>query len=48
VIPTNVFGPYDNFNLDDGHVLPGLIHKIYDAKSELNFFFNENIFNFYY
>ena len=33
VIPTNVFGPYDNFNLEDGHVIPGLINKIYHAKS---------------
>jgi GDP-L-fucose synthase len=33
VIPTNVFGPNDNFNIDDGHVLPGLIHKVYNAKS---------------
>ncbi|XP_041423643.1 GDP-L-fucose synthase-like [Xenopus laevis] len=32
VIPTNVFGPHDNFNIDDGHVLPGLIHKVYSAK----------------
>ncbi|XP_035229969.1 GDP-L-fucose synthase-like isoform X2 [Stegodyphus dumicola] len=32
VIPTNVFGPHDNFNLEDGHVLPGLIHKTYEAK----------------
>ncbi|KAA0708198.1 GDP-L-fucose synthase [Triplophysa tibetana] len=32
VIPTNVFGPHDNFNIDDGHVLPGLIHKTYLAK----------------
>ncbi|XP_030075793.1 GDP-L-fucose synthase [Microcaecilia unicolor] len=32
VIPTNVFGPHDNFNIDDGHVLPGLIHKVYLAK----------------
>lgn len=32
VVPTNVYGPYDNFNLEDGHVLPGLIHKIYMAK----------------
>ncbi|GBM86981.1 GDP-L-fucose synthase [Araneus ventricosus] len=32
VIPTNVFGPFDNFNLEDGHVLPGLIHKTYEAK----------------
>ncbi|XP_033101953.1 GDP-L-fucose synthase-like isoform X2 [Anneissia japonica] len=34
VIPTNVFGPYDNFNLQDGHVIPGLIHKIYRAKED--------------
>lgn len=34
VIPTNVFGPYDNFNIEDGHVLPGLIHKVHLAKSE--------------
>lgn len=33
VIPTNVFGPEDNFNIEDGHVLPGLIHKVYLAKS---------------
>lgn len=33
VIPTNVFGPHDNFNIEDGHVLPGLIHKVYNAKS---------------
>ncbi|XP_064410587.1 GDP-L-fucose synthase [Latimeria chalumnae] len=32
VIPTNVFGPFDNFNIEDGHVLPGLIHKVYLAK----------------
>lgn len=34
VIPTNVFGPHDNFNIEEGHVLPGLIHKIYKAKQE--------------
>lgn len=34
VIPTNVFGPHDNFSLADGHVLAGLIHKTYIAKSE--------------
>ncbi|KAL0598472.1 GDP-L-fucose synthase [Plecturocebus cupreus] len=33
VIPTNVFGPHDNFNIEDGHVLPGLIHKVHLAKS---------------
>lgn len=33
VIPTNIYGPHDNFNLEDGHVIPGLIHKCYLAKS---------------
>eukprot|EP00118_Oscarella_pearsei_P012300 m.89698 g.89698 ORF g.89698 m.89698 type:complete len:338 (+) comp36615_c0_seq16:519-1532(+) len=32
VIPTNIFGPFDNYNLDDSHVIPGLIHKCYLAK----------------
>ncbi|QRV84804.1 GDP-L-fucose synthase [Ceratobasidium sp. AG-Ba] len=31
-IPTNVFGPHDNFDLEDSHVIPGLIHKCYLAK----------------
>lgn len=32
VIPTNIYGPFDNFNIEDGHVIPGLIHKCYLAK----------------
>lgn len=32
IVPTNIFGPHDNFNIEDGHVLPGLIHKCYTAK----------------
>ncbi|CAB3402960.1 unnamed protein product [Caenorhabditis bovis] len=32
VIPCNVFGPHDNYNLQAGHVLPALIHKAYIAK----------------
>eukprot|EP01147_Barroeca_monosierra_P008265 gene8265-10163_t len=32
VIPTNIYGPHDNFNIDAGHVIPGLIHKVYKAK----------------
>lgn len=32
VIPTNIYGPNDNFNLDHGHVMPMLIHKLYNAK----------------
>ncbi|KAI0305358.1 GDP-L-fucose synthetase [Multifurca ochricompacta] len=31
-IPTNVFGPNDNFDLDDSHVIPALIHKCLQAK----------------
>ncbi|KDQ50973.1 hypothetical protein JAAARDRAFT_164231 [Jaapia argillacea MUCL 33604] len=31
-IPTNIFGPNDNFDLEDSHVIPGLIHKCYLAK----------------
>ena len=33
IIPTNIYGPHDNFNLEDSHVIPGLIHKCYLAKS---------------
>lgn len=32
VIPTNIYGPNDNYNIDDGHVIPSLIHKCYLAK----------------
>ena len=32
IIPTNIYGPHDNFNLEDGHVLPALIHKCFTAK----------------
>eukprot|EP00759_Apiculatamorpha_spiralis_P005137 PhF_6_TR13046/c0_g1_i1/m.20706/K02377/TSTA3, fcl; GDP-L-fucose synthase len=32
VIPTNIYGEHDNYNLDDSHVIPGLIHKCYLAK----------------
>jgi GDP-L-fucose synthase len=34
IIPTNLYGPNDNFNLDTSHVLPGLIRKFVDAKLE--------------
>ena len=37
VIPCNVFGPNDNFNIQEGHVLPGLMHKVYLAKQEGNY-----------
>lgn len=31
-MPTNLYGPGDNFNLMDSHVLPALIRKMHDAK----------------
>mgnify|MGYP005646898869 CR=1 FL=1 len=31
VMPTNLYGPGDNFNVKSGHVLPGLINKIHFA-----------------
>jgi len=34
IIPTNIYGPNDNFNIQNGHVIPGLIHKCYLAKKE--------------
>lgn len=30
-IPSNVYGPHDNFDLEKGHVVPALIHKFYIA-----------------
>ena len=34
VMPTNLYGPGDNFNLENSHVLPALIRKFHDAKME--------------
>jgi GDP-L-fucose synthase len=32
LMPTNLYGPGDNFHLENSHVLPALIRKFYDAK----------------
>jgi GDP-L-fucose synthase len=32
VVPTNIYGPGDNYSLENGHVVPTLIHKFYLAK----------------
>jgi len=32
VMPTNLYGPNDNFDLNDAHVLPALIHRFYKAR----------------
>jgi GDP-L-fucose synthase len=31
-MPTNLYGPHDNFDLNSSHVLPALIRKAHDAK----------------
>lgn len=31
-MPTNIYGPRDNFNLETAHVLPALIHRFHNAK----------------
>jgi GDP-L-fucose synthase len=36
IIPTNIYGPHDNFNLKDSHVIPGLIHKAFLHSTEMN------------
>jgi len=32
VMPTNLFGPHDNFDLQSSHVMPALIRKFVDAR----------------
>src|SRR5436190_8319794 len=31
-MPTNLYGPHDNFDLNSSHVLPALIRKFHDAR----------------
>lgn len=35
-MPTNIYGPGDNFDLETSHVLPALIRKFHDARTESN------------
>lgn len=32
VMPTNLYGPNDNYNLETAHVLPALLRKLHEAK----------------
>lgn len=31
-MPSNLYGPRDNFNLENAHVLPALLHRFHNAK----------------
>ena len=33
VMPTNLYGPNDNYDLENAHVLPALIRKFHEAKT---------------
>lgn len=33
LMPTNLYGPNDNYNLENSHVIPALIRKFHDAKT---------------
>ena len=33
-MPTNLYGPYDNFDLETSHVLPALVRKTHEAKTQ--------------
>jgi len=39
IMPTNLYGPNDNFDLNNSHVIPGLIARMTEAKKK-----NEKIF----
>lgn len=32
IMPTNLFGPFDNFHPENSHVIPGLIRRIHEAN----------------
>lgn len=32
IMPSNLYGPYDNFDLNSSHVLPAMIRKFHDSK----------------
>lgn len=34
VIPNNLYGPHDNYDINGGHVIPSLIRKFYEAHLE--------------
>ena len=41
IIPPNLFGPNDNYNVKNSHVLAALLRKFYEAKKK-----NQNILRF--
>jgi GDP-L-fucose synthase len=46
VSPVNLYGSFDNFNIRDGHVIPGLINRMFKTKNQIAPYNNE-YFNVY-
>ncbi len=36
VMPTNLYGPWDNYDLESSHVLPAMLRKFHEAKQDDN------------
>jgi len=34
IMPTNMYGPHDNYDLMDSHVLPALVRRFHEAKED--------------
>ena len=32
IVPTNIYGPHDNFHPEHSHMIPGIIHRAYNCK----------------
>ncbi len=35
LMPTNLYGPFDNFDLQSSHVLPAMVRKFHEAKANI-------------
>ena len=38
IVATNLYGPHDNFDLENSHLIPGMIHRAYLAKKNNEIF----------
>lgn len=47
VVPVNLYGEYDNFTLNQSHVIPELIHRLYNYKKNKTLVNNEEKFQAY-
>lgn len=46
VSPVNLYGAFDNFSINNGHVIPGLINRMYKTKNQIEPY-NKEIFEVY-